>query len=927
MMARSTNHTINFANARKQDVGVIAKKYIARIDYLRAEQNSRTKQLFEKYLAALRKNINNSVTENDAVQMLAQHMITQPVFDALFADYKFVDNNSISRTMARVIRELQKQGVNEEAGELEKFYTSVRTNVGQLDNLEGKQKVIKELYEKFFKSAFPTTVEKLGIVYTPIECVDFIIHSVNILLHDEFKTDLTNRDVHIMDPFTGTGTFITRLLQSGLIQKEDMERKYKKELHANEIVLLAYYIADVNIESVYHDLNKSAAYLPFNGICLTDTFQTAESDDGSSQEAAKLDGYFDDNYREVERQRRIPVRVIIGNPPYSVGQKSANDNAQNLSYPVLDARVEDSYAAKSTANLKKSLYDSYIKAFRFASDRIQKNKEGGIVAFISNGGWLDGNGQDGMRKCLVEEFTGIWVLNLRGNQRTSGELSRKEGGKIFGSGSRTPVTITFLVYNPAKKGRPCEIHYHDIGDYLTRERKLEILKEAVSIQHIKWEQITPNEKADWINQRGGVFDTLTPLAPEKKFDTGTKSLFETNAIGVATNRDSWVYSFSEKNLQKNMKSCVDFYNSQRELYKKAVKSGKKLEDILSSDPTKISWTRGLKKSLVNGKNIEYSDDFVRLGSYRPFQKQNLYAQNDLIECFGLSPRLFPTPDTQNLVICVSGIGVTKDFSCIISNTLPDLELIGKSQCFPFHYYSEQNKGDLFAQELERKDGVSNWALAEARRIYGANKKITKENIFYYVYGFLHSKDYRETFKDDLKKSLPKIIFVSGYEDFAAFEKAGRALAGLHLNYEKSTAEARALAKKLGINIAGDKSASGTPEDYKYFRIPDKMRFAGKSDKSKILYNPQITIENIPARAYDYIVNGKSAIDWIVERYAVTQDKASLITNDCNDWAKEHQNPRYILDTLLSVIDLSIKTMDIVDALPKVEFGTSGDFLK
>ena len=601
-------------------------------------------------------------------------------------------------------------------------------------------------------------------------------------------------------------------------------------------------------------------------------------------------------------------------------------NAQNLSYPILDARIEDTYAAKSSANLKKSLYDSYIKAFRLASDRIQKNKEGGIVAFITNGSWLDSNATDGMRKSLVEEFTSIWVLNLRGNQKsTSGELSRKEGGKIFGSGSRTPVTITFLVYNPSKKEKPCEIHYHDIGDYLTRERKLEILKEASSIQQIKWESITPNEKADWINQRGDVFDTLTPLAPEKKFDMGTKSLFVTNAIGMATNRDSWVYSFSEKKLAKNIKSCIEFYNSQRELYKKFLKSGKKLEDIISNDPSKISWTRGLRRTLSNNKEITYSDSFNRISTYRPYQKQYFYGQGELIESYGLSPKLFPTPDMQNLVICVSGIGVTKDFSCIISNILPDLELIGKSQCFPLYYYAEQSKNDLFSQELEKRDGISNWALAEAKRLYGSSKKITKENIFYYVYGFLHSKDYRETFKDDLKKSLPKIIFVSKYEDFSAFERAGRALANLHLNYEKSSDEAEKIAKTLGINITGNKlikttGQTYTPEDYKYFRIPDKMRFASKADKTKIFYNNSITIENIPERAYEYIVNGKSAIDWILERYAVTQDKDSLITNDCNDWALEHQNPRYILDTLLSVIDLSLKTMEIVNGLPKLEFG-------
>lgn len=905
-----------------KSIGVIAKKFIARIDYLRDLKNSKISALFEKYLAALHKNINNSVTEEDAVQMLAQHMITQPVFDALFGDYKFIENNSISRTMTRVIKELRKEGVDQEVDELEKFYTSVRTNVGQLDNLEGKQKVIKELYEKFFKSAFPTTVEKLGIVYTPIECVDFILHSVNILLHEEFHTDLTNRDVHILDPFTGTGTFITRLLQSGLIKKEDLERKYKKELHANEIVLLAYYIADVNIESVYHYLNKSKAYLPFNGICLTDTFQTAEHK-GSSQESAKLDDYFSDNYKEVEKQRKTPVRVIIGNPPYSVGQKSANDNAQNLSYPILDARIEDTYAAKSSANLKKSLYDSYIKAFRLASDRIQKNKEGGIVAFITNGSWLDSNATDGMRKSLVEEFTSIWVLNLRGNQRTSGELSKKEGGKIFGSGSRTPVTITFLVYNPNKKEKPCEIHYHDIGDYLTRERKLEILKEASSIQQIKWESITPNEKADWINQRGDVFDTFIPLEKEVKVNSSNKSFFEKKSLGILTAKDNWLYNYSEKSLNKNLDKMIDFYNQQRIYYNESDKT-KEAKDFVKYDATSIAWSDLFLRDLK--KNEPYTNLRTIISSaYRPFVKQKFTYQKRLIQRTYQIPSIFPENINKNLVICLSGIGVTKDFSCIITDIMPDYELIGKSQCFPLYYYAEQSKNDLFSQELEKRDGISNWALAEAKRLYGSSKKITKENIFYYVYGFLHSKDYRETFKDDLKKSLPKIIFVSKYEDFCAFERAGRTLAELHLNYEKSSDEAEKIAKTLGINITGNKlpeitGQTYTPEDYKYFRIPDKMRFASKTDKTKIFYNNSITIENIPERAYEYIVNGKSAIDWILERYAVTQDKNSLITNDCNDWALEHQKPRYILDTLVSVIDLSLKTMEIVNGLPKLEFG-------
>ncbi len=467
-------------------------------------------------------------------------------------------------------------------------------------------------------------MEKLGIVYTPVECVDFIIRSVDDILKAEFKTSLTEQNVHILDPFTGTGTFITRLLQSGLIRPEDMERKYQNEIHCNEIVLLAYYIADVNIESVFHDITHRETYLPYSGICLTDTFQLAEK-----KHNELFTEFFQDNSKRVKKQMATHVRVIVGNPPYSIGQKSANDNAQNLSYPYLDKRVSETYAVKSSATLNKSLYDSYVKAFRWASDRIPQN-EGGIVAFISNGAWIDGAGQDGMRRCFEDEFTSIYVLNLRGNQRTSGELSRKEGGKIFGSGSRTPITITFLVKNPAKKGQKAVIHYHDIGDYLTREQKLKMVKEfrSISSQKLEWKIITPNDKADWINQRDGLFDNLIPLAPEKKFALNAQSVFSTYAIGVATNRDAWVSGFSKDKVTRNMRSMIDFYNQQID------------ENKLSTDTTKISWTVNLKKDHESKVRHSLKENAFVETFYRPFNRINLYYHRPFIERPGYGDNYF-----------------------------------------------------------------------------------------------------------------------------------------------------------------------------------------------------------------------------------------------------------------------------------------------
>lgn len=911
-----------------KEIGLIAHKFIERISKL--IQSGVHKKAFNEYLKGLQRDLNPSVDAAQAIEMLAQHIITRPVFDALFADYQFVNNNAVSRSMQRMIDLLQEQAFEKDTEVLEKFYQSVRTNVGGIDNLEGKQTIIKNLYEKFFKGAFPLTVEKLGIVYTPVECVDFIIHSVNDILKAEFDTSLTEQNVHILDPFVGTGTFITRLLQSGLIRPEDMERKYLNEIHCNEIVLLAYYIADVNIESVFHDITSRKTYLPYSGICLTDTFQLAEK-----KHNELFTEFFQDNSKRVKKQMATHVRVIVGNPPYSIGQKSANDNAQNLSYPYLDNRVSETYAVKSSATLNKSLYDSYVKAFRWASDRIPQN-DGGIVAFISNGAWLDGAGQDGMRRCFEEEFTSIYVLNLRGNQRTSGELSRKEGGKIFGSGSRTPIAITFLIKNPAKKGQKAVIHYHDIGDYLTREQKLKMVKEfrSISSQKLDWQVITPNEKADWINQRDGLFDSLIPLAPEKKFSLNAQSVFSTYVIGVATNRDAWVSGFSKDKVASNMLSMINFYNHSIGI------------ETYSEDKTKISWTRGLRNDLSKGLKYDFDEAEFVTTTYRPFTKQHLYYHRPFIECPGLWQRIYPSTQYNNIVIAVSGVGQQKPFSPFITDNISDLQVVDKAQYFPLFFYDENKnrENSLFDDEETnryiRRDGITDWILKEVRNRFGGSRIITKEHIFYYVYGLLHSKQYRERFADDLKKSLPRIPIVDNVQDFMAFYKAGKELADIHLNYEQGInvqttghdgdyiffAEMPMFAHRFfGVKVIGDIDIwqnEWANDTYQHFAV-EKMKFAkvrdenGKliSDKTRIIYNGHITIENIPLKAYEYIVNGKSAIEWIMERYTVTIDKASQIKNDPNDWSKEHEQPRYILDLLLSVIILSCRTVDIVNSLP------------
>lgn len=906
-----------------KSIGEIAKKFIDRIALL-IKENENARHYFDDFVGGLHKNINDSIDTGQAIEMLAQHMITRPVFDALFKEYQFVNNNAISRSMQDMIDVLESEGMEMDTAILDKFYTSVKNNVSNIDNLEGKQTIIKNLYEKFFKGAFPKTVEKLGIVYTPVECVDFIIHSVEDILHEEFDTSLTDENVHILDPFTGTGTFITRLLQSGLIRKEDLQRKYKNEIHCNEIVLLAYYIADVNIESVYHDIMKPETYETYDGICLTDTFQLNEHGDNDI-----FSQLFPENSERLQKQKKAPVRVIIGNPPYSVGQKSANDNAENLKYRFLEKRLAETYIANTTNN-PRSLYDTYIKAIRWATDRISNNKNGGIVAYMIPNSWIDGIAHDGMRIMLEKEFSSIYIVDLKGNGRTSGERCRQEGEPLFAAhggqgGSLLGASITIFVNNPQKKGS-ANIYYHNIGDYLKRAEKLKLVKEYKSISSVEWEHILPNEKHDWLNQRDGVFDSYIILSDKENKKEKKMFFVPLYSCGVKTNRDIWCYNFSSKKLKSNIDINISFYNEQCDKIARG-----EINDV-QTDLSKFSWSYVVKNRALKSQKTSFDEGFITDAYYRPFNISSFYYGRNLNENQYLIAKSYYN-GCDNLWICVSGIGVTKDFSTIITNKVPDVQVLANCQCFPLYWYEENNNKQrtLFDDESNddyiRRDSITDWILKEVRTRYNT-RSITKEMIFYYVYGILHSKEYRERFASDLKKSLPRIPIVEDINDFMDFYQYGKKLANLHLNYETIDAYPDVIVKgdrKVITETHRDPVTGGyiedttNPDDYQYFRVIDKMRFKSKEDKSVIIYNGNITIENIPLKAYEYIVNGKSAIEWIVERYAVTQDKKSLIKNDCNDWSKEHHKPRYILDLLLSVINVSVQTVDIVNSLPKLKF--------
>ena len=847
-----------------KDVAKIAERQINWIKNKLSDKKDPISLEFKKFVSSLQHNINESIDENQAAEMLSQHLITKPIFEALFAEYSFVNQNPVSRAMESIVSELEKAGFAKEQENLEPLYESVRMRAEGIEKAEDKQKIIVTLYDKFFKTAFKATTERLGIVFTPIEVVDFIVHSVDDVLKKHFGKSLASKDVHILDPFTGTGTFIVRTLtylkeqmDAGEISLSDITRKFMKELHANEIVLLSYYIAAINIEATFDEINgEEEGYVPFEGIVLTDTFESTETEETLD------DDYFGTNDERLKRQQEVPITAIIGNPPYSKGQSNENDNNKNIEYPRLFKSIADSYVKNSKTTSVLGMYDSYVLSIRWASNRLNDK---GVIGFVSNGSYIDSQSADGLRYSLYNEFNHLYIFNLRGDARTSGEQRRKEAGNIFGGGSRTPIAVSILVKDGSDHH---EVHYHDVGDYLNREQKLSVLTEAKTIENIEWTTIRLDKNNDWVNQRDSNYESYRALADEDNAYFGLKD------IGVATNRDAWVYNFTKNHLTDNVQRMISNYNIEVDKLKDIAEklNDKTVVPFITSDETKISWSRSLKQRAARKEKSKFDSESVMISMYRPFTKKYLYRNRFLNENVRKTYQTFPDKNSKNLLINISGQGDKADFATLISEYLSDMHVIGGQ-----------------ARNLPRFTYETDGMFA------GRTDNIVSDDEFYYVYGVLHSSAYRKRYANDLKKDLPRIPLLKNKDKYV---EIGRKLSDLHLNYENQP-----IWDGIEVEIS--------QPDYRV----KKMKHPKKGVLDTIIYNESITIKNIPERAYEYVVNGRPAIEWIIDQYQVKTDKKSGITDDPNEFS---DNPKYILNLLLSVITVSMRTLELIEELPEFE---------
>lgn len=876
------------------DIGNVTTNLFLKIKN-QIEEDESNKKSFDKFVKNFRSLINPNISEDLCMEMLSEHIVTLPVLKAIFNENDLIELNPISKIMEKMVKKLK--GIESEIKELQPFYESVKLTVSEISTKEGRQEVIRALFEKFFKYAMPDKAEKFGIVFTPVEVVDFIINSVSDVLRDEFNESIANKGVKILDPFTGTGTFIVRVLdklKSLGTSDEDFTYKYDNDIWCNEIMLLAYYTSLINIEDTYG--KAIGSFLPFSHDVFTDTFELEEKKNKNYQGVLFEEEDFKKANDKATEEQQQDIRIIIANPPYSAGQKNANNNNAKSEYKALDERISKTYLPQRKVNVS-SLYDSYVRAFRWASDRIGDN---GIISFVSNGSYVDNLAFSGFRRELLREFNHVYVFNLRGNCRSSGEFRKKEAGNIFGEGSRTLICIITLVKH---KGKPFDgfVHYKDIGDYLSREEKLKILKESESISNLEWENIYPDKKNDWINQTSEDFESQLLLGNKK---IGGEAVFSScYSTGIKTGKDDWQYNFSATKLIKNNENYLKKYNEevQKWIDSKHVRNESVFKDFVDKNPKLIKWSNALFIKGNKGLIIKDNKDF-RIAVYRPFVKKWIAYNPPLFYDLVKWPNILPIKGVDNIIISIPGISEKKEFSCLISKEITDLHFIGAAQCFPLYWYERKDEENmLLFQDGEdigngyiRKPSISDEIIDKFRRKY-SDDKITDRNIFDYIYALFHSKDYIKKYANNLAKEMPRIPFL---KDFEKWSEIGKKLIDLHLNYEKAPAY-----QKVKIEKKADNYSINT------------IKFLSKERKDTIIFNDSITISNIPLESFNYIVNGRSPLDWVLDQYKYTIDKDSGIVDDPNRY-DEKKGGKYVFDLILSLITVSLETQKLIKELPE-----------
>ena len=841
------------------------------------ETSRQFKVAFAEFHEKCRQAINPNLSEAAVEEMLIQHLLTEEIFRTVFDNPDFTRRNVIAVEIEKVIDALIEQSFSRQEflRPLNPFYERIKRTAATISDFSQKQGFLNTVYEQFFQGFSVKDADTHGIVYTPQPIVDFMVKSVDQILQTEFNRSLSDSGVHIIDPFVGTGNFIVRIMRE--IQKTALADKYQSELHCNEVMLLPYYIASMSIEHEFYE--ATGAYRPFERICFADTFEVMEDRDYH-----KPSLFAEKNARRVESQKETPMFVVIGNPPYNVGQVNENDNNKNRKYETMDKWVKDTYGKDSVATNKNKLSDPYVKAIRWAANRIGQE---GVVAFVTNNSFLDNMAFDGMRKHLSDDFDAIYILDLSGNVRTNPKLSGTTHN-VFGI--QIGVSINFLIKRRDSENSQSDIFYSRVDELWRKEDKYRYLNTKKHYRNIEWKPITPDARHTWLTEGlHSEFETFISIGTkEAKAAKGTwvDVIFKIYSLGVGTNRDAWARNFNRNTLTDNMSRTIDTYNEQVLKWDRQAIRDENVDDFVIYDDTKIKWSSALKRTLKSGQIAKFVDKKIRQSLYRPFAKSNLFFDRVMNHSVHVFPSIFPTPETEaeNRVICVGGYG-RKEFAVLMSKFIPDLNLYADpQQSFPFYTYNEDGEN--------RRENITDWAVEQFRAHY-RDDTIGKWDIFHYVYGLLHHPQYRERYAANLKRDLPRLPYTP---DFWGYAKTGKRLGEIHVGYEDVDEHPLTLIE--------------TPDTQLNWRV-EKMKLS--KDKTQIKYNDFLTLDGIPAKAFDYRLGNRSALDWVIDQYRVKTDKRSGIVNNPN----RDDDPQYIVKLIAKVITVSLETVKIVEALPGV----------